>query len=885
MKRVFILLSLLSVFCFCHTLSAQRLARYVDPRIGSEGKGRVFVGPCAPFGMAKPGPDGESMPNAGWAPMPERIKGFSQTHVSGTGGGQKYGNILIQPLRHGQQPETKTVLMPDGSIFAVPTYYATRTAEEIQPGYYSCTYDNGIRTEITASGRCALYRITGADELYIDATSFLGMDTIPDKRETQQFVGSHIEMVNSREICGWTSVRGGWNNGDAYKVYFGLKTNRSFKVLECNERYARIRLADKQPCNIKVGISYVSAVKALSCTTHNDFDSQRKVLTKQWDKMLQRVPYQGNDREMRIFYTALYHTLLMPTNKSGEAPVRFRTPSQLSRLPLAAACGHSGPSDYWDDYYAIWDTYRTSFPLLMEYYPQEVASMVRSLLNIYETDGFLPDARSGDCNGRTQGGSNAEVVLADAMARGLKDIDYEKALEAMIHDAEVPPADHEKEGRGGLKEYNTLGYIPYGIPRAGTRTMEYAYDDWCIAQVAKALGKTDLYDKYMKRSGNWRNLWRKDYEWQGMRGFILPRSEKGEWLDSVVWGKSKAFQPKIAYKPDTKVAPWNIAWWDTFFYEALSAEYSLSVPHDVRGLIELCGGPSEFRKRLDTFFENGHYNVGNEPSFLTPFLYHYIGRPDLSSQRIASIVGEDFSDTPDGLPGNDDSGAMSAWLIWAMLGKYPALPGGNLAEQKTFDGQPLQGDRHYLIFEPVHFSDNIDAQKLQVGTAAPRSSQPLITTPTDEKYQAATIHTPSANADKIGTAKFTLNRQFRSWPVATEWQGDTLHLYCNGCLYLIPRAVVEHSHSFCWESPYRPGKRYVANGTFLFISKEAHQELLDTGSTIYDNQQWHVLSQTPTRLYIKADIDATEMTIALDRSIPWVVESKNSPLGIDWEIQ
>lgn len=151
----------------------------------------------------------------------------------------------------------------------------------------------------------------------------------------------------------------------------------------------------------------------------------------------------------------------------------------------------------------------------------------------------MPDARSGDCNGRTQGGSHGEVVIADAFARGLKGIDYELALKAMIKDAEVPPVDDEKEGRGGLKEYNSLGYIPYGIPRAGTRTVEYSFDDWCIAQVAKGLGHDDIYQKYMARSGNWRNLWRSDYEWKGMRGFIMPRDAKGRWLDSVPWGNQR----------------------------------------------------------------------------------------------------------------------------------------------------------------------------------------------------------------------------------------------------------------------------------------------------------------------------------------------------------
>lgn len=268
----------------------------------------------------------------------------------------------------------------------------------------------------------------------------------------------------------------------------------------------------------------------------------------------------------------------------------------------------------------------------------------------------------------------------------MKGIDYELALKAMIKDAEVPPTDddgfvgsvpEEKHGRGGLMEYNTLGYIPYGIDRAGNRTVEYSYDDWCIAQVAKGLGYPGLYGKYMKRSHNWRNLWRSDYEWQGMKGFFMPRDADGRWLDSVPWGKSKVYHPVIPYHPDTKVAPWYLPWWSTFFYEALSAEYSLSIPHDVPGLIEACGGKDAFIRRLDTFFANGHFNVANEPSFMTPYLYHWVGRPDLSVQRIQQIVNDNYDDSPGGLPGNDDGGAMSSWLVFNMLGFYP-IAGQNL---------------------------------------------------------------------------------------------------------------------------------------------------------------------------------------------------------------
>lgn len=809
MSRNFFLIVFLSLTTVVHA----QLWRSVNPLIGSEGEGRVFVGPAAPFGMVKPGPDCLTMPNAGWAPQPEMVKGFSQTHVSGTGGGQKYGNVLIQPFRRHEPMTPQRLLLPDGKVGVVPCFLHHRTYEKITLGKYSGRFEDGIGVDITASARCALYRFRHADGLLVDAASFLGMDTIPNKRETQQYVASSISVSGQKEVSGSTTVRGGWNNGGPYTVFFCLQSSAPFvKSRLFVGRAASVWWVDSV-VEVKVGISYVSVEQARRNIVAHDFNTQLRQLRQQWDETLARVPYEGNSRERRIFYTALYHTLLMPVDKTGECPRWSGTP-------------------YYDDFYALWDTYRTSMPLLMEYYPERATDIVRALLAIYRHEGYMPDARSGDCNGRTQGGSHADVVIAEAYARGLKGIDYREALQAMLKDGDVPPEDDEKEGRGGLWEYIRLGYVPYGIPRAGTRTVEYSYDDWCIAQVAKGLGKRAIYNRYMRRSRSWQNLWRKDYEWRGMKGFILPRDASGRWLDSVEWGRSRVYRPKIAYRPDTKVAPWYIPWWDTFFYEGLSAEYSLSVPHDVPTLIQLCGGDSAFRRRLDIFFDEGHYNVGNEPSFLTPYLYSYIGRSDLSSRRVAEIVHRCFSDKADGLPGNDDSGAMSAWLLWAMLGRYP-----------------VAGQGKYITIDPVHFPEK--------------------TARTD--HGASTVH-------------FVLNRQYRNWPLSMRWQGDTLVVTCHDCTYRLPRRVVDHAQGFCWESPQKAGARYDAEGTFLFISREALDSLQHAGSFVYDGITWRRVDGNGQRIHVRADVDGTEMWISTIGSLPWVTRMQGNRLGIDWQM-
>ena len=850
--------------------------QYVDPRIGSEGVGRTFPGPSMPFGMCKPGPDCTIKPNAGWAPMPEVVTGFSQTHVSGTGGGQKYGNILIQPFL-GNQPSEQL-----------------RVSEDFSLGYYATTFENGIRTEITTSERCAFYRIhfPSNGSLFIDATHYLGKNPIPDQREQQQFVGAEVEVVSDYEVRGFSRIRGGWNNGDAYTVYFCLMSDKPFSSAE-DKGNATLRFSDTL-LNIKVGISYVSTQQAKRNISSCDFDTQLNLLRDNWNKLLSRFDVKGTEVQKRMFYTALYHTLIMPVDKSGENPKWRETP-------------------YYDDYYAIWDTYRSSSPLITLLDPKREVDIVNSLLNIYKREGYMPDARSGDCNGRTQGGSNAEVMIADAFVKGLEGIDYEYALEAMLKDAEADPgADHEKHGRGGLREYTTLGYLPYGIDRAGTRTIEYAYNDYCIAEVAKGLGREDVYAHYLKQSGNWRNLWRSDYEWDDVKGYIMPRDAQGRWLDSVPWGHSKVFHPTIPYTPVTKVAPWYLPWWSTFFYEALSAEYSLSIPHDVPGLIEACGGAETFRKRLDLFFDRKRYNVGNEPSFLTPCLYHWIGRSDLTSDRVRQIITENYNDTPDGLPGNDDSGSMSSWLAFHMLGLYPnagqsyyllhapLLPAWTLQldngktlhgtlkgkgthfEKVTFNGKVLEDARieHAELMQGGELVFYVSAQKqvTKKKESAPgglwvppgRTKRPL-----GEDYPSPCVQTRIA---------FTLNKQHRTWPLTFAWDADTLHVTCKEATYRIPKSVVEGGTQFCWDIP-ADGAVYQPQGTFAFVSRKAMRDLQEQGYFVYDGITWRLVSQGETTL-VRADIDRTEMVIAYAKEpgLYLVIEMRHNPLGIDWQI-
>ena len=424
----------------------------------------------------------------------------------------------------------------------------------------------------------------------------------------------------------------------------------------------------------------------------------------------------------------------------------------------------------------------------------------------------------------------------------------------------------------------------------------------------------DIYERYLKQSENWKHLWRSDYEWDDVKGYIMPKDAEGHWLDSVPWGKSKVFHPQIPYTPITKVAPWYLPWWSTFFYEALSAEYSLSIPHDVPGLIEACGGPDTFRKRLDMFFERKRYNVGNEPSFLTPCLYHWIGRPDLTSDRVRQIITENYSDKPDGLPGNDDSGAMSSWLAFHMMGLYPnagqsyyllhaplipewtlqlangkTLHGvvkgkGTHFEKVTLNGKVLEDARleHADLMEGGELMFHVSKKKPQNADSdfPPRKVQ----VSSEESPGFLRANRQSCTPLFTGQICFTLNQQYRTWPLAYRWQGDTLVVTCKATTYLTPRSIVESGKGFCWDIP-SDGAIYEAQGTFAFISRQALNDLKTYGSFVYDGITWRKIDATDDAIHVRADIDRTEMWITLKGNIPLVTELRNNPLGIDWKIE
>ena len=659
-----------------------QFAGRVDPLLGAAGGGNVFPGPAVPFGIIKPGPDMVAAdgndPNSGWNQGGD-IRGFSQTHVSGTGGGAKYGNILVMPAT--------------GAVSPLDAQ-SPRADEKASAGLYAVKLTRyGVGVEITAARRAAIYRFdypSGAEaNLLFDVTHCLRSSA--HSGELQSLSSAEIQIVSPTEVSGSTSVTGGWNKQpNAYTVYFYAVTNTpaissgtwlNGKQMpgakgahgEANSSAGGWLSFDSRttrPVKMKIGISFLSVDQArknlMAEIPGFGFEAVQAAAVAEWNKALSTVELKGETPEQaQVFYTALYHTMLMPTDRTGENPL------------------WTSSEPYYDDYYAIWDIFRTSGPLLTLIAPQRETDIVRALVDLYRREGWLPDARSGNSTGRTQGGSNAEFLITDAFVKGLKGVDWKTALAAEIHDAEVPPADHLKEGRGGLEDWHNLGYVSIeGSDRTGSVDMEYAADDFEIALLAKGLGQAGAYNKYLERSANWNKLWDASFADGGYTGFIRPRHRDGTWLapftamDECTWGG------------------------DTF-YEGNSWTYSFFVPQDVASLIRMAGGPETFVRRLDAFFAvPGHYDVGNEPGFLAPYLYIWAGRADKTDEHVRAIIAASYHAGLDGLPGNDDSGAMSSWYAFGQMGIFP-----NAGQDVYLVGSPaypqttlhLAGGREFMI--------------------------------------------------------------------------------------------------------------------------------------------------------------------------------------------
>jgi predicted alpha-1,2-mannosidase len=644
-------------FCQAAPASAQtngrRLVDYADPFVGTENGGNLLPGAQVPFGFVHASPDTERPTTAGYNPH-ENITGFSQTHVGGTGGASKYGNFLTTP--HVGKLRIDNLGSPKAEEVASPGYYSVRLTRP------------EVRAELTATRLVALHRYTfpasELSHLLIDVSSVVQPETGRNAFKNPRPVDCWVRVVAPNRVEGSGNFVGGWNQSP-YTLHFSAEFDRPFNAFGTwrDERvepgtaaaagegrvgaYATFDTTATRTVLMKVGVSFLSPEKARENLLREapgwDFDAARRRAEAAWEDALGKIKVEGGTQEQRrVFYTALFHSHYMPHDLTGEN------------------AWWDSAEPHYEDFYAIWDTFRTHFPLLTLIQPGRQRDMVRSLVDTYRHTGWMPDSRIAGANGMTQGGSNGDVVVADAITKGVTGIDYAKAYEALVKNAEVESARPLYEGRA-LSEYKRLGYVSMNYPRSVSRTVEYAYDDFCVAQVARSLGKTGEAEKYLERSKNWMNVW--SDETRSAR----PRTGDGRWLAPFT---ASHFYPDKDFN-----------YWDAPFYEGSGYIYGTYVPHDAQGLINRLGGDEKFTAWLDAFFDNpptresgfqqGLYNHNNEPNFLAPFLYIHAGRPDRTQERVRRILSAEYTTGRGGLPGNDDSGAMSSWYVWAAVGLYP----------------------------------------------------------------------------------------------------------------------------------------------------------------------------------------------------------------------
>ena len=639
----------------CRPDAPADLLSEVDPFIGTGGHGHTFPGATAPFGMVQLSPDTRL---TGWDgcsgyhytdPM---VYGFSHTHLSGTGI-PDYADVLLMPTTG----EARIHNGADGQ----PGYRSafSKERETAEPGYYSTFLeDYNIQVELTASERVGYHRYRFAEGGQVNV--------ILDLEHRDETPRAFLRRVGDDELEGYRISRAWAQEQHLYfvarfsKPIAGLRLFRDGAEVDGatsleDERIKaalRFELDSEAELQVKVGISAVSMEGARRNLDADPpgwaFDSIRRATQDKWRKMLSKVELTGGTKaERRTFYTALYHTFLAP-NLFTDVDGQYRG----TDLKVHRAEGYEQYTVF-----SLWDTYRATHPLYTILQEERTVDFIRSMLAHYRDGGQLP---MWELAGNYTGcmiGYHAVPVIADAYLKGIFGYDSLLALEAMKQAA--------TQSRLGIPAYRQYGYIPAEAEAESvSKTLEYAYDDWCIAQMAKALGRSDDYLTYLRRAQYYKNLF------DPSTGFFRARMNQ-QWVEP--------FDPSEV---------------NFHFTEANAWQYAFYAPQDVEGLIALHGGAKGLEAKLDGLFSAssatsgreqpditgliGQYAHGNEPSHHIAYLYNYVHRPDKTQERVRQILDELYADAPDGLSGNEDCGQMSAWYVLSALGFYPVTPGSDL---------------------------------------------------------------------------------------------------------------------------------------------------------------------------------------------------------------
>ncbi|KAF8862999.1 hypothetical protein BDZ45DRAFT_584453 [Acephala macrosclerotiorum] len=666
--------------------------KYVNQLIGTNNGGNVFAGATLPYGMAKAVADVDGQNTAGFSTDGSNVTGFSHMHDSGTGGNPSLGNFPLFPQFCSEDAVDNCNFLKAGRA----THYLNESVVAT-PGYFALELESGVKAEMTVSEHAALYHFTfplNQTTTNETALSPLVLLDLTDLDASRQNATIFVDEKSGRMMGNGTFIpsfgsgsfvlhfcadfagsaikdNGIWVNNRAGTEPKELFVTRGINLFYIEAgAWIRFEPTESNEISARVGVSFISSEKACQNAENEipspnwDFEGLKTNAENAWREKLGGVTIElgGVDEDLLTnFYSAMYRTMMSPQNYTGENPLWKST------------------EPYYDSFYCIWDAFRSQLPFLTITDPKTLSEMVRSLLDTYVHLGWLPDCRMSLCKGFTQGGSNADVVLTDAYVKNLTGIDWNLALQAVINDAENEPLDWSNEGRGGLqswKKYNYIPYLDYDYLGFGTnsrsisRTLEYSYNDYCVSILAKDLGLSN-YTTYLSRSSNWQHLYKSDTKSftnrndTGFTGFLQPKYLNGTW----------GYQDPILCSPLDSFCSLTSNPQETF--EDSIWEYQFFVPHDIATLISQLGGKEAFIDRLNFLHESGLTDIGNEPSFLTVFLYHYAGRPGLSAQRVRTYIPDLFNTSTIGLPGNDDTGAMASFTAFCLSGLFPN-PGQNV---------------------------------------------------------------------------------------------------------------------------------------------------------------------------------------------------------------
>ena len=653
-------MKLISIVCLLflfsvHAFAQQDLTRHVNPFIGTAGHGHTFPGAIVPFGMVQLSPDTRLTGwdgCSGYHYSDSIIYGFSHTHLSGTGISD-YGDILLMPT----VGDLFLDALKDGQT---EKGYASRFQhrnETASPGFYSVRLDDeNILVELTTTARVGMHRYTFP--LTRKANIVL------DLSHRDKVIDAEFRLVGNTRVVGWRRSEA-WAKDQI--VFFALEFSQPFamsalrgttKVNEESTQFNGRNLkavftfdaGSGKPVLVKVGISSVDIDGALQNLNaelnHWNFDKVRSDAAATWNAELNKIGVTGGtNAQLTNFYTGLYHAMTAP-NLFMDVDRRYRGRDFKT---------HEAESFSNYTVFSLWDTFRAAHPLYAIIDQKRTRDFIKTFLAQYEQGGRLPVWELAANETDTMIGYHAVSVIADAAAKGIDGFDLQKAFAAMKHSAEF------REHRG-LGPYIDKGFIAMEEERESvSKVLEYAYDDWCIAEVARMLGKTSDYQRYSARAQSYKNVF------DPVSGFMRPRSN-GNWLEP--------FDPREV----------------TFgFTEANSWQYTFFVPHDVNGLVQLLGGRQKFAAKLDQLFSAdtrttgreqvditgmiGQYAHGNEPSHHMAYLYNYVGQPWKTQSRVRQIMAQFYRPEPDGLIGTEDCGQMSAWYVLSAAGFYPVTPG------------------------------------------------------------------------------------------------------------------------------------------------------------------------------------------------------------------